>query len=156
MQKMIAQQTSFLGSWIGTGEKNISGTTNDIINAYLEGRRDGKEEAFKEILNKLISNMESAQGISEGFFHVINQDIKRCFKAYLKIESIESFKVIYLVDTTFFYSEEIDLLYKKAMEIRKAKNKESFNISFSFMPYNQSLNESRLSADGFVLTYGEK
>lgn len=156
MQKMIAHQTSFLGSWIGTGEKNISGSTNDIINAYLEGRKDGKEEAFKEIFNKLIANMESAQGISEGFFHTINQDKKICFKAYLKIESIESFKIIYLIESSFFYSDEIDNLYRKAIEIRKTYNKEGFSLSFSFLPYNQSLNESRLSADGYVLNYGEK
>jgi len=153
---MIVQQTSFLGSWIGTGEKNISGSTNDIINAYLEGRKDGKEDAFKEIFNKLIANMESAQRISEGFFHTINQEKKQCFKAYLKIENIECFKIIYLIDSIFFYSSEIDSIYKKAMEIRKSHNKEGFNISFSFLPYNQSLNESMLSADGYVLNYGEK
>jgi hypothetical protein len=156
MQKMIAQQTSFLGSWIGTGDKNSIATNNDIINAYLEGRKDGKEDAFKEIVETLIVNLEAAQNISEAFYHSINQAGKHCFKAYLKVENIEEFRIIYLIETSFFYSEEIDSIYGKAIEIRKTKNKEGFNISFSFLPYNQSLNESKLSADGYVLNYGEK
>jgi len=100
--------------------------------------------------------MEQAQNITETLLENINQNELICRKAYLKIEGIDSFSIIFQVDSTVFYSDKADELYQKAITIRKAKNREHFNISFSFMPESSGLNESRLTSDGFVLTYERK
>lgn len=155
MEQLTGLQTSFLGTWIGTGQQKTA-STNDIINAYLEGRRDGEKEAFKELFKMLFSNIEFAQEITEGFFHEINKNKKVCYKAFLSFDDISNFKVIFQINNDVFYSEAVDELYKKAMEIRNKKNSEDFNISISFIPMSTALNENRLQADGFVLSYAGK
>jgi hypothetical protein len=64
--------------------------------------------------------------------------------------------VIFQVESSVFYSDAADHFYKKAIELRKAKNTENFNISFSFLPTSTALNENRLTSDGFVMTYERK
>lgn len=53
---MIAIQKTLFGSWLETDQQTRSADTNEIINAYLDGRRDGKAEAFKELFDTLFSN----------------------------------------------------------------------------------------------------
>ncbi len=155
MNSVISTQSSIWGSWIGTS-KGASASTNDIIDAYLEGRRDGKKEAFKEIIDNFIANLEYAQGITESLFHKINDKKSICQKAFLSLDDINSFKVILQIDNEIFYSENVDELYMEAIKIRKERNREDFNISISFLPLNKALNTERLTADGFTLSYAGK
>jgi hypothetical protein len=86
---MIATQQTMFGTWASTDQKISHSSANDIINAYLEGRKDGKAEAFKELFDSLIANLEKAQKIAETLFESINQTETICLKAYLKIENID-------------------------------------------------------------------
>lgn len=153
---MISTQQTIFGTWAGTNRKVSQATANEIINAYLEGRKEGKEEAFKEMFDTIFANLKTAQEISETILESINQKDTFCRKAYLKIENIDSFNVILQVEPSVFYSDTIDLLYRKVIEVRNAKNNENFNISFSFMPASKSINEDRILSDGFIMTYETK
>jgi hypothetical protein len=150
---MIATQQTIFGTWAGTDSKIIHSTANEVINAYLEGRKVGKAEASKEMFDTLFSNLKTAQEISETLLESINQSGIVCRRVYLKIDNIDSFSVMLQIAPSVFYSDQIDNLYHKAFEMRKAKNIENFSVSFSFLPSSQYLNEDRISSDGYVLTY---
>lgn len=153
---MIATQQSIFGTWAGTDSKISHSTANEIINAYLEGRKVGKTEAFKEMFDILFSNLKTAQDISEFLVESINQSRIVCRRVYLKIDNIDSFSIMLQIDPSIFFSDQVDILYQKSIEMRKAKSIDNFSVSFSFLPSSPYLNEDRILSDGYILTYETK
>ncbi|MCF8362348.1 MAG: hypothetical protein K9G70_06960 [Prolixibacteraceae bacterium] len=145
----------FGGNWNSTkSAKQLS--QSDIVNAYLDGRNDGKQEAIKEVIQLIETNLKKAQQIGEDFLNKNKEKGAPFITTYLNLIAPNEFKLLFVVDAEYYYSEKIDDIYKESIYISKENNTEDFNIIMSFMPQKRNLNKNRLITDGFIMHYEQK
>jgi len=156
METSLTYNSNLFGYWNSTEGEKKSISQLDIIKAYFSGREDGRKEAFDEVIKTITNNITKAQNLGESFFLRMGDDGLICHRAYLNVVSIEEFQILYVVDKDLFYSEKMDDVYRKSIEISNEYNTEGFNISLSFMPIRENINISKLVSDGFVFHYDRK
>ena len=149
----VNQNTS--SDWILRPEKEYF-THDDLIDAYLKGKEQQKNDNQKILLEKLEKNVKHAQSIVERITEKINNKGFKSFKSYLRINNIIKFDAIFDVSIEDFTSDKFDEIYTISRKIKKEENTDTFNINFTFMPHTKSLNEKRLVCEGFVFMYEKR
>ncbi|MDR2591320.1 MAG: hypothetical protein LBC59_00740 [Chitinispirillales bacterium] len=136
-------------------EKEKFFSSDELIDAYFKGRRDQVEESKKVLLKIFSDNLKRAQQTCEDFFAALEKNGVKGFFVSLKAESVTIFDAIFVVPTQKFLTHDFDAVYKMAREKKKELVTTTFNISFSFMPLTDSLDEEQMLMDGYILKYGK-
>lgn len=128
-------------------------TGDHLIDAYLKGKQDGKDEMMKTLTKQFKENMEIATSISEKLYAAA-EERKINFKTiHVKAEGITKFSALVIAKMEDFLSDEFREIFGIARKLKKEVESEGFYISFSFTPYSNQLNEKCIIADGFFLKY---
>jgi len=136
-------------------EKEKLFSSDTVIDAYFKGRRDQVEENKKILLKTFSDNLKRAQQTCEEFFAALGKKGVNGFFVSLKAESVTIFDAIFVVPAQKFLTHDFDAVYKMAREKKKEIATTTFNLSFSFMPLTDSLDEERMLMDGYILKYGK-
>jgi len=131
-------------------------THDELIDAYLKGKEEQKNENQKILLEKLEKNVRYAQKLVEDITAEISNKGFKSFKSYLRINNIVKFDAIFDVSLEDFTSDKFDEIYTLSRKIKKEVNKDTFNINFTFMPHSDNLNEKRIACEGFVFMYEKR
>jgi hypothetical protein len=142
-------------NWILKPEKDYF-THDELIDAYLKGKEEQKNETQKVLLEKLESNIKHAQSIVEKVTGEISKSGFKTYKSYLRISNIIKYDAVFDISIKDFTSDEFDKIYKFSRELKKKVNTETFNINFTFMPHNDNLNEKRIVCEGFIFSYEKR
>ncbi|MDH7460429.1 hypothetical protein QEG73_04040 [Chitinophagaceae bacterium 26-R-25] len=135
-------------------KKEESVFTGDcLIDAYLKGKRDGKNEMIETLAKQFNDNMAIATSISEKLYAAA-ADRKINFKTiHVRAEGITKFSALVIAKKEDFLSDEFRGIFTLARKLKNEVESDSFYISFSFMPHSDELNEKCITADGFFLKY---
>jgi len=128
---------------------------NDLINAYMKGCADGMKTRDKILLETLKSNLDNAQKIVAEFYEQLNKNF-HCSSLRLRVKDVAEFDSLFIVDEDDFVKDAFKEAYKKARSTKKEVNRPTFNLSFSFMPLSNALNEDELLIDGYYFEYGKQ
>jgi hypothetical protein len=127
---------------------------DELIEAYLQGCKEGVDQFKKVLLKKLSENLFQAQQLGNAFIHRLNKDGEICIGAHLKYMDIERYKIIFVINADIYYSFELmDPLYELAFSFEAENNSNDFSIEIAFMPQSEHLNNDRLVSDGFIFEY---
>jgi hypothetical protein len=139
-------------------------SADEVINAYFLGVDKGyskakieynnNNERFKILFKTFEDNLSIAKKTCEQFFCEICKYGFKSLGVWLRSYSLTSFDAIFVIDKNDFVNDEFLSIYTLSQEVRKKVNNNSFNISLTFMPNSNHLNEDKLLADGYVLNYG--
>jgi hypothetical protein len=133
---------------------------DDLLNKYLEGLSDGYKKAQKSLERKLKKQLRNnifiAQRVGENVFNKLNEIGIEVTVAYMKIEPLEKFKIIFKVKKEDFYSDKIIEGYKVFSEFQKDFMSENIYVDLSFLPAKGRINNECLISDGFIFHYDEK
>ncbi len=122
---------------------------------FQRGEEHQKQKDENELKATLLKNLNRATTLSESIFHTaINDYAIHITKAFLKLENINHYETLFLVNKKDFLSVKLKEVYKKSHSVKADFNCEDFYISFKFMPYSDDLNTDCIHSDGFTLTYG--
>jgi len=128
-------------------------TGDHLIDAYLKGKEDGKNDMMKTLTKQFKDNMEIATSISEKLYAAA-EERKINFKTiHVKAEGITKFSALVVAKMEDFLSDEFRDIFSVARKLKNEVESDHFYISFSFMPYSNGLNEKCITADGFFLKY---
>jgi hypothetical protein len=136
-------------------EKEKFFSSDAVIDAYFKGRRDQVEENKKVLIKTFSDNLKRAQQTCEDFFAALEKNDLKGFFVSLKAESVTFFDAIFVVPAQKFLTHDFDAVYKMAREKKKEIATTTFNLSFSFMPLTDSLDEEQMLMDGYILKYGK-
>jgi len=136
-------------------EKEKLFSSDAVIDAYFKGRRDEFEENKKVLLKTFSDNLKRAQQTCEEFFAVLEKNGVKGFFVSLRAESVTIFDAVFVVPAQKFLTHDFDAVYKMAREKKKEIATTTFNLSFSFMPLTDSIDEERMLMDGYILKYGK-
>lgn len=133
------------------GKKQFS--ADDLIDAYLKGKADQKSNDEKVLIQALDTNLKLAQNLSVSIFDLITDSNFKCNTVRLKIKDIYSFAAIFIVDANDYTSKDFRKIYESSINIKKEHNKDLFDFSTIFCPYNENFDTQKLIIDGFTYYY---
>ena len=127
-------------NWKFPEKKGI--TQSDIIKKYIEGLSDGYWRAMNTMENELKdffkNNIKRAQKIGEEVFRRLKETGLEVDIAYMKIEPLEKFTILYQINASLFYSDKIIEGYKIFSEFQKENLNNDFYIVL-FINFRESL-----------------
>ncbi len=141
--------------WILQPQKGYF-THDELIDAYLKGKEEQKNENQRILMKELQANIELAKSIVE---QISEEIVKKGFdtvKSYLRINNISKYDAIFDVPVDHFTSEQFDEVYKLSSAKRRESNSDTFSINLTFMPHTESLNEKRIVCEGFIYSYEKR
>jgi hypothetical protein len=131
-------------------------TGDHLIDAYLKGKQDGKDEMFK-ILNKQFKfNIDIATSTSEKLFAAAAKKKIKFKTIHLKADGITKFSALFIAKKDDYLSDKFRDIFVSARKLKNEVESDSFYISFLFMPDSKDVNEKSINADGFFLKYEKK
>jgi len=130
-------------------------SNDDLIDAYLKGRRDQSNADKKLQEKKFEENLKKSTSIFERLYEYINNSKFNCSTIHLKIKNIYQYSAIFVVDEKDFCNDNFQKIYKRSIDIKKNENKDNtFDITIIFTPNNKHLDKKTMKADGYTLSYG--
>ncbi|MCD4705773.1 hypothetical protein K8R61_01700 [bacterium] len=142
-------------NWILKPEKDYF-TQNELIDAYLKGNEEQKNENQRILLEKLEKNVKQAKEIVESIAEEINKKGFKLFKSYLRINDIVKYDAIFDIRIEDFTSDNFNNIYSFSRVLKREINTNTFNINFTFMPHTEDLNEKRIESEGFIFMYEKR
>lgn len=138
-------------------ERSQGVSYDDLIDAYLQGRKEEKSETEKILSRTFQNNIIKAQGIGADMFKEITATTGiNPVGVFLKAEGLTSFDFLFLFGVEDYISDEMFRIYQKQRRVKSEVNDDSFSVSFLNMPVSGDLDENCLMADGYLLYYDEK
>jgi hypothetical protein len=128
-------------------------TGDDLIDAYIQGKKEGQTEYTRVLLSQLKTNLTLAQKVAEDLFKDMNKKGFSITGAYMKAEGITNFNVLVIVSESDFLADNFREVFTSARKIKDASLNDNFHISFTFMPYSTGLNYACIQTDGYFLKY---
>jgi hypothetical protein len=136
-------------------EKEERFSADALIDAYFKGKRDQVEESKKVLFETFADNLNTAKKACEEFFAMLAQKGINGDFVSLKTDSITVFNAIFVVPAQKFLTHDFEAVYKMAREKKKELTTPTFNLTLSFMPLTDSLDEEQMLMDGYILKYGK-
>tara|TARA_R110002050_G_scaffold33007_2_gene84476 strand:- start:67037 stop:67513 length:477 start_codon:yes stop_codon:yes gene_type:complete len=135
------------------GEQTFS--SDDMIDAYLKGKKDLVTQNQQTLLDKLESNLKLAKDYSENIYNSINSQGFNCELLRLNIQDIYNFKTIFLINEDDFCNDKFLTIYEESIEIKKELIKNpTFEFTTVFTPNSEDIDVKSMLADGYNLSYG--
>lgn len=137
-------------------KKNKFYSADQMIDAYFKGKMDQKNSDDQIMIEKLKENLNNAKKIVENLIRQLTAIKIKVKYTKLKITSVKDYEAIIVVAKSNFISPTFENAYKLAIDTKKLENNQTFNIYFSFMPFSLKIDEKKLLADGYILSYEQK
>lgn len=130
-------------------------TADNLIDAYIQGKEKGRNEAFNILRQQLISNIDLAKTTAEKVFDKAISKKIDARSVRIKANGLSQFTALFIVGKDDFISDSFKEVYTLARKEKNNVTSENFYINFSFMPDTGNINEQALAADGYFLKYGQ-
>ena len=125
--------------------------SNQLIDAYMNGRRDGMELYELVKFNKLNENIKKSGLLTTYIVNALKNNRFNPIDAYLRINSIARFDVMITIPEEEYLKKEFLEMFDVISEIESSERDELYNVFISFCSVNQYFDEQIVSSDGFVL-----
>ncbi|MCX2478891.1 hypothetical protein OQY15_07295 [Pedobacter sp. MC2016-15] len=147
----ITTSTNFSEKWkVETSQQKLF-TGDQVIDAYLTGKREGLQIAQKVFLDQLKNNLDkSGEKVTDLLHHLNARDIHNN-EAFLKINSWNYLTILISVKEEDFFKESFLPVYDFVEELEEDLNTDTCTVNFSFVDYQEEINDYVLHCDGFVL-----
>lgn len=130
-------------------KKRESFSADDVINAYIRGRKD-QNALNSRILNE---NLNKAMKLSSRFSDMLNEKNIKCKLTLLKPKQITEFESLFVIDAKDYTSPEFEEAYRLTITEKEKANNNTFHFSYIFIPYSKNLSREKLSSNGYVFEY---
>jgi hypothetical protein len=129
-------------------------SSNDLIDAYLHGKKRQADLDKMILIEKLGTNLNRAKRIAEEMYDFILQEGFRCTGVKMKIKDISRYILMFLIDENDMCDNRFDIIYDKSISKKIEHNSlETFDISIVFVQHTASFSMDAALSDGFILTY---
>lgn len=134
-------------------------TSNDVLSAYEMGKEEGmivqQNLNQKILIEKITTNIKLATEIAEEFRLLLKAfDVDPHIR--LRVNSISSFDLAFVLDEEFYCSDNVDYAHEQAHEFRRRNLTDTFSIYIYLFPKTKGLSLSKMDADGFSMHYEPK
>lgn len=130
-------------------------TSDDLINAYLRGKEEGRKENERILLEHIRIQIAKTQRIAESVFEIAKGAKLTLKTMYLKAEDAARYKVLFVAKEKDFLNPEFRQLYIAARQLAQQEEAENFHFAFSFLPVPSKHDAGCILSNGYFLEYGQ-
>jgi hypothetical protein len=131
-------------------------TADEVFQAYMDGKKAGREEEVEKLKKDFSLNVKAASSIAEELLEIAADKHVPISIIHLKARSINSFEALFLVDEEAFLSPKINEVYTLGRKFREKYTSDKFHLFFSFTSKSEEINLDCLAADGYFMRYEKK
>lgn len=128
---------------------SLSEVEKFIEESYKSGYDAKDEEIKSRRLGLFTDNIILTNQVTEDLLAYLEKLNIYPVSAYLKIDSIVSFHIIFTAELNDYISEKLLIAYDWISDTEKKIRNINYNIDLSFMHEDENLNMERLNSDGF-------
>jgi len=139
-----------VASWIPT-RKDETFTSDDLIDAYLHGRKDAFAAAKQLAFDKLIANIEKSKDITVSLLNALKNHNFNPIDAYLLVDGFDYFKIMITVPELERASDDFLEMYDIATELEENNKNDFYYVLVSFCHANEHFDEEKVLSDGYIL-----
>lgn len=127
--------------------------SDDVIEAYVQGKKKGKDEIIVSIMNEYVDRLSSVQSMVEtAYSDMISSNVK-IERAHLKLAPSE-FSVLYVIATDDFHNmDKKRHAYDLAKKHRNNVDATNFLVTTRFT-CSENLDVNLLKKDGYNTSFG--
>jgi hypothetical protein len=129
-------------------------TGNQVIEAYLKGKQEGRTEVEIALNHLFNRNLEKAKSLTENLYSILRNMRIDVSVIHLKADSATAFTSLFVVSLEDYVGDKILDAISRGLEIQARESDESFSIDFSFTHNSPTLNVKAIISDGYFLRYG--
>ncbi|MDR2145600.1 MAG: hypothetical protein LBE91_03960 [Tannerella sp.] len=139
-----------VASWIPT-RKDETFTSDDLIDAYLHGRKDAFAAAKRLAFDKLNTNIEKSKDITVSLLNTLKRHNFNPVDAYLMVDGFDYFKILITVPELERANEDFLEMYDLVAELEEKNKNEFYYVLVSFCHINEYFDEEKVLSDGYIL-----
>lgn len=156
--EITTQNTNELGNshtWEVSVDKNSIFTNDDVIDAYLKGKKEGVKETKQIFVDKLNENINKSAVFTDRMLSFLEKRKLNPISAHLKIKSFNDFVILITLPEDEFISEDFLVSYDFAATIEEEViDDKYYNVMFMFSDREDGdFNTNLLVSDGFFMDY---
>ena len=136
--------------------QSIGFTSDDVINAYIRGRKDGLSAKERAVYNQIQSNVVKSAEDVEKLIQLLQKMGFSPTSAHLKINSIDCLEVLVTVPESDFLSDNFSKVYEYLYGFEAANASEDFTIHYSFVDHTGNLNLETITSEGYIFSHDVK
>lgn len=140
-------------------QEGLEWITDDLANliaqAFRDGEKTGRKNAFKQEIEKYRKDFQVAKKIFEAFYESLWSNGIKCRAIRVRIGSPFCFDAIFMIPEKDYFSEG----YAKALQLSKAFTTHptpNIALHYRFMPFSKKINYEELESDGYLTSYQPK
>jgi len=137
-------------TWITT-EKSDYFTSDELINAYLTGKREALEATKRLAIDKLSNNINKSGVISLNLLKSLADEKFTPLDAYLRINAIDNFDIMVTIPENEMTGDDFINMYRLVSNIEEKSRDEYYDVFISFCPFNDHFEEINIESDGYFL-----
>lgn len=112
-----------------------------------------KDKIVEDYFNQKVSE---ALNEATKLFNILNSLNIVCRDIYFRINDIQDFDFLYMVDFESYLSDRLGEGFKEALKIQKACKSRDLGFNFIFKPLTKHTKIDCITADGYDLKYAPK
>ena len=128
-------------------------TQNDVIDAYLHGRKQGRTDYQIAMNNLFETNLTKAQEASEKLYEDLKSLTINVNSIHLKADAVTNFMALIVADDKDYLDDKFLKGIRASRKIKTTVDSSDFIINFIFTHNTKTLNEDCLDSDGYFLKY---
>ncbi|TDS11746.1 hypothetical protein [Sphingobacterium paludis] len=130
-------------------------TENDVIDAFLKGKKTGLESYQRTLVKALNENVDKCGSYTEQILHHLKELGIESKDSFLRINKFDLFNVLICVSERDFLKEEFFSVYDFVTDFEDEKNTSdnTFAIQFSFLDFQTDYCINTINSDGYILKF---
>lgn len=130
-------------------------TENDVIDAYLKGKKTGLESHQRALVKTLNENVDKCGSYTEEVIKYLNGLEITPKDVFLRINKFDLLNVLICVPEKDFLSEKFFAVYDFITGFEDEKNSlnDTFSLEFSFLDFQDNYCMSTINGDGYILRF---
>jgi hypothetical protein len=139
-----------VASWI-PARRDDTFTSDDMIDAYLHGKKEAFATAQKLVFDKFVNNIEKSKAITVRLINTLKDKNFNPIDAYLRVNAFDYLHILVTVPDSEHIKDEFLDMYDVVSELENEIKDEYYNVFIYFCPVNEYFEEINVLSDGYFL-----
>lgn len=150
---MPAVEDNNTRNWEITESQQYLYSDDEIIEAYLQGRKYERDRKQEELQKSFQQNLKQAAVVTQQAIDLLTKQGYHPCNAFLRPNHFADFNIILTVSEDDFLDDGFPEIYNTIHQFEQEASKNGVNIFFDFVDESPSFSEEHLKSDGYVLKY---
>ncbi|MES2387732.1 MAG: hypothetical protein V4543_07000 [Bacteroidota bacterium] len=137
----------------GNGFYSEEYTNDNLIDAYLQGKKAGLSQGRKAMLDRLKSHINLSGKLTQELINYLKDHDFNPVSAFLKIEAVNNFIYLIVLPASEFESRRVLSAYDFISEFETKHESNDYRFLVSLCGSDEYFNEAAVRADGFTFKH---